>query len=111
MFYRCGRALAVEAILSPVCALLECTYGELEARINDDSSTQELVKRLFAQTWVVFNKEIRATKQEELLGWLSVTMSRKADYSGTTLLHIMLRQTSEIDWINGWIVKQGSAVT
>jgi 2-dehydropantoate 2-reductase len=105
-FERC-KALAVEAILGPVSALLECTYLEIEAGIMDDPSTRELVKRLFTETWEVFNRDIQSIQKEKLLKWLSVKMSRDADMSSTMVQRMLMGRCSELDWINGWIVKRG----
>jgi ketopantoate reductase len=55
--------LAVEAVLGPISALLECAYGEIEAGIKDDPSTRELIKRLFTETWEAFNKDIQSVEK------------------------------------------------
>jgi 2-dehydropantoate 2-reductase len=101
------KRLATEAILGPISALLECTYSEIEARIRDDSSRRELVGRLFTETWELFNKDIEPIKKEQLLEWLNLKMSRDADYCSNIVQLMLLGQFSELDWINGWIIKRG----
>jgi 2-dehydropantoate 2-reductase len=110
------RKLVINAVINPLTALYDCKNGEL---LGGGVVSKGVVDQLVHEAGVIIRAlpSFRAQEQlqaafsdEALRGWVDDVAEATAENTSSMLQDVRGRRKTEIDYINGYLVRQALAV-
>jgi hypothetical protein len=97
-----SRKVAVESVIHPMSALLECCNAD----ILKDDTRRAIARGLLKEAHRVVSRDVPRITYESLEEMLGEHVTKTATNFSPMMNAVMGGRESDIDWINGWIVRR-----